>query len=175
MITTIRDKATTIDLFRRGFYGNSIRQWDTVEELEADSFSGRVVIRGRMLGFQTVYAIEKRKAIVMAQCFSGGLDSYYFNEYVPSPIFNAEIMRSERGLYMYYSNAPAPMKIALAGAPLHAFGLAAKVIVEQVSDQAETIWELLDKFPDHVIEFSCFGQAVGTLSWRTIIWEVRFY
>ncbi len=34
---------------------------------------------------------------------------------------------------------------------------------------------LLDKYPDHTVEFTVFDRPVGQLKRQTVIWEVRNY
>lgn len=57
-------------------------------------------------------------------------------------------------------------------------GLLARSLLRHYCDPAsvDCIYELLDLYPDHAIEFSAFRVPVGTVPHRnTVIWEVRDY
>lgn len=39
----------------------------------------------------------------------------------------------------------------------------------------QVIEDLMNEYPDHVIEFTCMTKPYGTLGWKTVVWEVRNY
>lgn len=56
-------------------------------------------------------------------------------------------------------------------------GLQAWDLLERACDPTslDMIRELLDRFPDDIIEFACYARPIGVLQCNTIIWEVRNY
>jgi hypothetical protein len=56
-------------------------------------------------------------------------------------------------------------------------GLRAKMLLERYLDPSslECVEDLLNEWPDHVIEFTAFDRTLGTLRRNTVIWEVRLY
>lgn len=107
-------------------------------------------------------------------------------------VLKGELMQDTYGWYLYYDRTPGlRMRQAMnwRGKPehvipprpsgmSHARGLEAKTIVRQFMDQkgSDTLSELQDKFPDSIIEFSCYDRPVlGYDSSNTIFWEVRNY
>jgi hypothetical protein len=92
-------------------------------------------------------------------------------------ILNGEIQRNEHGLDLIYGIKPVVMREALQ-TPLYVTGLKTKIVLEQYCNPKsyDMIMELLDNYPDHVIEFTVFDKDVGVmLGHNTIIWEVRKY
>jgi hypothetical protein len=105
---------------------------------------------------------------------------YYFNE--PSDprnvTLNAEITRSiPGGVAMTYATTQQHMRPALRDAAQHARGLRALTIMRHFAcDHGRPVIEdLLDAYPDHVIEFTCMTKPYGTLGWKTVVWELRSY
>jgi len=184
VIQEISSKSQAVELFGLGYFGNRVRQWNSLQELEADSFERLVVLRqrkrregGRGIA---IYDIEKKEAGNVLDSFvrQGHLiDSFYFNEAIipANVVFQGEIMRVVGGLYLLYSTLAAHMHDALLKEPKHAFGLTVKILMEHYLDFAELdcIFGLLERFIDHVVEFTCCSKRFGDLEWRTIIWECR--
>lgn len=79
--------------------------------------------------------------------------------------------------YLHYSRAPLPMRRALKEHPEHAEGTKTKIILEHLlpPEDVDDMMSLRARYPGHVIEFSSYGVPVGTLSRRTVFWEVRAY
>jgi hypothetical protein len=104
---------------------------------------------------------------------------YYFNEPIdPRTVtLNAEITRAFGVLELFYATEPMHMRPALREHGRHARGLKALMIMRHCACEKgrETIEDLLELYPDHVIEFTCMSRPYGTLGWRTVIWEVRNY
>lgn len=184
MIEAIKTKEQSVELFRAGYFGNRVRQWNTLEELDADPFDGLVVLRqrSRPAGGRgiTIYDIEKKhasKVLSSQACIGQPISSFYFNEaIIPSDVlFQGEICRTIKGLYLLYSTLPMHMHDALLKEPKHAFGLKARLLMEYFLDSSGLIciYEFLERFDDHVVEFTCCSKSFGDLGWRTIIWECR--
>jgi len=92
-------------------------------------------------------------------------------------VLNAELMINHKGLNLRYKVGNMWMRPAMKN-PDRAIGLKAKFILEKYlnSSDYDTIMDLLNIYPDHIIEFTVFDHYVGTIPNRnTIIWEVRRY
>ncbi len=95
-------------------------------------------------------------------------------------VVQGEIQRSaQHGWCFRVSKEKKPMNVALGGSQVeHHFGPGYWLYLKQIMTAIdyEDINELLDTFPDAVIEFSVYNQQVGNCPNRkTIIWEVRNY
>lgn len=90
---------------------------------------------------------------------------------------NGELQRAECGLELHYSIQPTVMREALK-IPIDVKGLTAKYVLEHYCNPKsyDMLMELLDLYPDHVIEFTVFNKDVGVMpGHNTIVWEVRRY
>jgi len=92
-------------------------------------------------------------------------------------VLNAEKTRNYYGLELTYKIGNMWMRPALKNFD-RAIGLKAKIILEQYLNFSDydCVMDLLDLYPDHIIEFTVFDSCIGNISNRnTIIWEVRKY
>jgi hypothetical protein len=95
-----------------------------------------------------------------------------------SRTIQGELCRGPWGHYFYYTFAAGPMRWALEEAGRHAWGLEVLMLLRANVDPSslDDIMELLDEYPDHVVEFTSFTVPVGRIPGRqTLIWEVRKY
>jgi hypothetical protein len=71
------------------------------------------------------------------------------------------------------------MRIALQEGGQHAHGLRASGLIKQhlCPNSQEWLEMLLERYLEHVIEFSTYSRKWGTLwpSYNTVFWEVRAY
>ena len=91
---------------------------------------------------------------------------------------NGECTILDSGLYVYSSTAPGYMRESLAAGGVGHTGSAAKAVLDVYLNEnsRDDMRELLTRYPDHVIEFTCYSKCFGTLPHRnTVIWEVRKY
>lgn len=113
--------------------------------------------------------LSKRKdKIVISQVADGDNDRAIQGAVYRDPL---------EGLYLHYSYLQLDWRKALEQEGHHAYRTKAKIILEHYLDypSLETIYRLLDEYPDHVIEFTTYNHSVGNLGHNTIIWEVRLY
>jgi hypothetical protein len=92
-------------------------------------------------------------------------------------VIQGEVCRSSRGLELTWSIEPGiTVREAMTRAK-YSSGLAVKLILESRLDPVdyEDLMELLDTYPDHVVEFSVFSTDMGVLGRRMVVWEVRRY
>ena len=91
-----------------------------------------------------------------------------------------EVVRTERGLEGFLDlEGKLPMRPAMAAGHMkHRSYLETRVLLERFMDpnSREDLDSILELFPDHAIEFSCFSVNVGIFPRRnTLFWETRLY
>ena len=170
-------KADTIVALQHGLFGSAPRQWQTPAEVERDVGQLPIVVRPRIAGGRCWYEIpigvwlELQGTIRVAD--------YYFNEPIDntSVTLNAEMTRATGRVEMFFALEPMHMRPALAQHGQHAHGLRALTIMRTLACERgrDVVEGLLDKYPDHVVEFTCMTKPYGTLGWKTVVWELRSY
>lgn len=184
MFSPIDSKPEGVRLFKEGHFGNSLRQWDTLEDLDLDPYDGPIVIRSKAAhgGGPCTYNIPKLmvpRILCRPPWDQIPLKDVYFNELLP-PEFStlqAEIMEDVTGeWYMRYSLERVYFREALQR-PLVAAGLKALEIVRHFADWKlfQCVRELFECYPDHVVELTTTDRSFGTRRWNGIVWEVRSY
>jgi hypothetical protein len=91
-----------------------------------------------------------------------------------------EVCRTIRGLESYLEvGGGLPMRQAMAAGHMkHRGYLETKVLLERYMDASsrDDLDALLELYPDHTVEFSCFSVDVGVFPNRnTLFWETRLY
>jgi hypothetical protein len=177
-MTPILFKEQSKRFYELGIFGNKVRHWDTKEDL-LKSKCPLFTIRSRIPGGTTHYNVTPKEVQRLFSIFNIVEKDCYFSESInpKKVLLNAEFSIINGKLYLHYSTVPDHMKTALTVRPQEAFGLRAKEIVNNLTCDIgrETIWNLMDIYEDHVIEFTVCSEAFGDLGWRTMIWEVRKY
>lgn len=177
---------TKRDFTRRyltGEFGNASPSWLTLEEFRAQADPDGVyhMRNGAAAGGVTYYKQTNEQVI---ERWSNELDqsAWYCSEQVPQTVVDGlllqgEVMQSEQGLYLYYSTVAKPMRDALKQCATSVYRLASISLLRMYlcPNSIEWMWELLRRYPDHVVEFSAFRQCWGTLFpiYNTVFWEVR--
>lgn len=200
MVDSILSKDVSVAMFGRGAFGNHLRQWDTLTELLDSGFDGRLMLRFRKPDGPVKKDLTMDQAVEATRRFvSSGKWRYeeiYYNEVLENQdvlvAIQGELMRDPGqywpwggggfGLCMFYSTAPIRMREALRDTDnvKHAWRLEAQLLLQKHLDPSsyDLIMELLDLYPDHIIEFTCCKRPVGSMANRgrnTIVWEVRKY
>lgn len=181
----IKNKADYYFLYERGFFGNKVLTWNSLEEIEKSGWDKGICIRGTR-GIPRDKArynfnFEEAKNYV-GQLKREGIppEKLTFNQSMPDEelTIQGEIMRSKNFYELTYSTIKEPMNRALEKETLHAEGLTALNLIKNnfCPSSYANLQNLFDLFSDSVIEFSCYRIPVGNLKNRnTIIWEVRNY
>jgi hypothetical protein len=178
-------KADFVRRYERGEFGNASPTWSNVKEWAAEidhiHESNRYHLRNRDKGGKTYYDLDPWR--LWDWCH--GTDwvhepNWYVSAMAPSHLttFQGEVQQSERGLDLTYTGIKKPMRDALAEETRHASGYRAWALIAFYMCPTSYDWflELLRKYPEHVIEFSCFNAEWGTLPHNnTVFWEVRKY
>ena len=183
-IVPVLNKRDFVRRFNNMEFGNRMPSWNTFAEFsrEATYKAGSLFhVRNRVTGGPTWYNVKRadvektyRNAIELTQA-----DTFYFSQMAPTAktLLQGEVMRTEKGLYLYCSFLPKTMREALATAAFEFRGLAAKEVMLQNMDAGSWDWinTLLDVYEDHVVEFSSYSVKCGVLHRKLIVWECRKY
>jgi len=186
----ITSKEQNLELWKAGCWGNTLRTWDTVGDAMSDeSYSGPFTVRSRTAMFKTQFGLRGKRelkalyhAVDRTQEYGvAKVSDLYVNEAMPEHYITiqGEVWLGDAPTflpYMHYSDLKDHMKVGLTQKPMHAEGSVVRVILQHwLGDYAEKIWDLLDEFPGHIVEFSGFERGIGSRGWPLVIWEVRNY
>lgn len=170
----INTKTKMYRYLQAGKFGNTMQIFDSLEKAPNINNLG---VRFMKIGSinRCIPNISKRDLLRLKLDLSEA-KIFVCPENVGGNVLNAELMRSHEGLNLRYKVGNMIMRQAM-NAPDRAIGLRAKMILQCYLDATsyDTLMDLLDLYPDHVIEFSVFDKAMGIFERRTIIWEVRKY
>ena len=188
----IKNKHQASKLFGQGSFGNYCKQWENAQDVIDSGYKGLLVLRTRGSGGggATIYDLTVDQAVRVVKngyCPSIGVDRVpflhginYFNEQLNDDykrvVIQGEICRLPVGLVFRYSTVNTKMKPAMQKYSREVWGTKALLLLDLCcANGHECILDLLDEYPDHVIEFTVFNRACGVLGRRTIVWEVRSY
>lgn len=174
------------DFYRRRArleFGNSLRTWDTWRDLIRSDYEGPIGIRNIVPGGPFVgpipyglWYVERKKLL------QSGVkkEDMRFGEAAPDDrcVFQGETCETSRGLELRYSTRAGMTHREAMGAAQNVQGLTAWSILHHFLEPVDVdeLKELLNLYPDHVVEFSTYAFPVGNIPGHcTLIWEVRQY
>lgn len=171
--------------YQRGEFGNRAPTWGTLQHWEFDRphriRSVLYHVRNMRAGGPTWYNLPFNQVSSVALQAQNQGERIYISGMAPHDrgTFQGEIQQSIGHLDLTYTSARLPMRDAFREYGTNTYsGLLAIQRLRNWMDAASYDWvcELLARYPDHVIEFSCFEIPWGTIPNRnTVIWEVRKY
>ena len=171
--------------YKAGEFGNASPSWDSVAEFVASGYDGGPVhLRNRVKGGPTWYDVPPgRVGRQFEQIVTSGLakgSDIYVSAMAPTPrtLMQGEVMQTPDGLSFYGTYVRKPMRDALATDAWTVYGITAVARLRWAMCPKSYDWlqVLLDRYPDHVVEFSSYGVQWGTLpGFNTVFWEVRRY
>lgn len=180
----ISNKREMYALYQDGAFGNKLRTWADINEFLQSDYNGLVTLRykGGLPGGLANYNVNSIEVLnVVNKLVKSGVnrDLITLNESAPDSRLRiqGEIMRSERGLMVFWSDKKEKMRNALRSG-VETVGLAAEFLLKRnlTPSSYGDIQELLDIYEGAVIEFSAYEMCVGCCRHRNhIIWEVRHY
>lgn len=182
MPTPVLRKTDFYRRWRAMEFGNRGHSWDTLDEVMASNLPGPFAIRYKVPGSRFMrYHIHKSELRSVAEQFiqDGANPSLFeFSPMQPDGklVLQGEVQGDHYGLSLFFSRAKKPMRVALAESGKQVHGLQAKMILQGACDSSslDDLLQLVERFPDHVIEFSVYSCHVGVIPKRnTVIWEVR--
>lgn len=186
-MVAIKTKQHNFRLWMSGAFGNRLRAWRTLDEWRKSDFCGCVSLRylGSAGGGPCRYDINPSKVDeVVEEWIKCGLDpnkivvnegapddavlvqGEYLNEVVP--------LKSVEGFS--YSCVKLKMREAFAVERINVTGLIGRFILRTAMTPSS--WsdfnELLELYPDHVIEVPVYSRCISNIPGRNaIVWEVR--
>lgn len=164
--------------------GNRIRTFDTEQDLWESGYKGNVTVRYKEAGspFCQYNVPWGRVSDWLARFVTIGAkrELFTFNESAPDQymLTQGEFMHGTDGYCLYTSEEPLPMRKALANSGRQYYRLQALGRLKAFCNPTsyDMILDLLDQYPDHVIEFSAYSRNVGLMPHHnTLIWEIRLY
>lgn len=169
------------ELYEAGEFGNRFECWPTLAAYLESGYEEPISIRHRTNGLSGFfyYALSREEIIATIKRL-GLTDNDIHLTAGDSGLkrtVQGEVTLTEDGYYLYYSNIDLDMRRALAREGQVVTGLKAKAILETFMDvpSYENLQDLLERYENPVIEFTCFTKGCGILGWNTVTWEVRHY
>lgn len=181
----ILSKRQFVREYKAGHFGNAAPTWNNLDEWLQDKTThakGLFHIRNRVAGGPTWYNLQWRSVydIWTNLVEKTGLDysSLYISAMAPHDrgTIQGEVMQSIDHLELTYTSAKRPMRDAFAEFTATTRGIDAVRVLKHYMCPNSWDWlnYLLDAYPGHVIEFSCFSVNWGTIPHEnTVWWEVR--
>ncbi len=179
-------KTDFVKRYSQGEFGNRSPTWDTFEEWCLAHLGGdkleKFHIRNRIVGAMTWYDVCKYE---MADRWAVATKHFepsqlYISAMCPTErtIFQGEVMRSNRSLELHYSTIKKPMRDALRERSKSVSGIIAVLTLRELMPTKDHEWlmQLLDRYEDHVVEFTTLEVEWGTVpGYHTLYWECRKY
>lgn len=178
--------------YAEGEFGNASPTWHSLKEFElavfpsfgftaSDGDPPRLFhLRNRVAGGSTYYNLTAMMAAKNWRQVQNQ-DQWYVSEMAPTELtlIQGEVMQCETGsISLFYSIIAKPMREALALGGVQCKGIIAVSLLRHFMDTASYEWLqlLLERYPDHVVEFSTYDVCWGTVPNRnSVFWEVRKY
>ena len=184
-------KRISVDNFNRGVYGNKLRQWDTLKELNKSNFVYPIVLRYNnplgLGGGPCIYHFHKihmSYALSTIESLGFNPNYVYFNEGSPDHLatFQGEVIKLNSGEYiLFYNTKQMHMREALNEKNSPRIKIGYLNVIQMLKhyfspSSYEDLNLLFEEYPEHSIEFTCFSKYVGDLKGRNaLIWEIRKY
>lgn len=177
--------------YAEGEFGNASPTWHSLEDFIKDRakhhrnggyhpIPGLFHLRNRVAGGSTYYNLPASAAMELWRT-SANASQWYLSEMAPTELtlIQGEVMQCEQGsISLFYSTIAKPMREALTLGGVQQKGIIAVSLLRHFMDTASYEWlqTLLERYPDHVVEFSTYDKCWGTLpNFNSVFWEVRHY
>lgn len=181
MMSPVKSKSDFVRRYKRGEFGNRAPTWNNVGDFldfyryEWPPEEQLFHLRNREAGGSTLYNCSF-ETIKNAHLSSDR--NWYVSAMAPDQhlTLQGEIKRGTLGLELRYSQVKLPMRDALKKEEHTVSGLRSKLLVASHMNPLSYDWlqELLDNYPNHIIEFASFSVEWGNLpGYNTVFWEVR--
>ena len=177
MDAPVRGPRNKHDFYRRwlrGEFGNMPRSWESVEALRASGYNGLLSVRSK------TPAGRMETNVPVAEALSRSWHNVVFQETMPDPelVIQASIGYDPSGIWIEYCLEPNINFREAMHRSIQAQGLEALFILKRYVDPSsyDDIMDLVQRFPNAVIEIATFRRHVGVWPHRnTVIFEVREY
>lgn len=184
----VKTKADFVTRFIAGEFGNRPPVWPSIKEYLASDYQGLVHLRSRHPADTSYYDVPRYQ---VAELWSSLTLAYREADYYISAMIPKEVERtlliqgevcqtigSNAGLALLYTTVALNMREALAERSTNIEGVRASIMLMYwlCPNSYEWLMELLNRYPQHVVEFSTYGRNTGVLpGFNTVFWEVRQY
>ncbi len=173
-MTPVLTKYDFVQRFIAGEFGNRTPVWRTLDEIDCDR--GLFCLRSYEPGARTHYNL------LLGTVYQLWTPKHYISQMIPPRVEGQCILQGEVSrcpeLYLHCSTIRKPMKVAMEEASSHLTMSAANFALYHTLNTAsyEHLMQLLDVYPDHVVEFSAYACEYGVEpGYNTLFWEVRRY
>jgi hypothetical protein len=182
----VTSKENFVARFCKGEFGNRTQVWDSVDEYLESCHVGMVHLRNRIVGGPTWYHLKDKWELLTKYrevLKNTPASQWYVGEMIPTEVekkllIQGEVQQSTSHIDLYFSTVPEPMRSSLAKGGTMVKGIKAVAILKHYLDPSSYDWimELLSLYPNHVVEFSCYGTNIGILvGMNAVVWECRLY
>ena len=176
-IPPVHSKLEFINRFLEGEFGNRTETWTSPDSYKKSGYASLVCLRSKVPGGLCLYDLEPKAALIHWEIFG---QSHYLSAMAPNHLttFQGEVVQALKSLDLQFSTAKLPMREALAFSSENVHGAVASLLLQYYLNPQSMDWlnHLLDTYPGHAIEFSCFSVNLGILpGFNTLFWEVRRY
>jgi len=176
-------KADFVRRYQAGEFGNRAPTWDTPESFcrSKTRLGATFHLRCRAAGGPTYYGLDWIDVMSLWR-FQDSPKDWYCSAMAPHAEYGTaqgEVQRSVNWIDLTITTGRFPMREALlTDYTTLVQGLRAISLLRHFMDPPSYEWleYLLDTYPGHVVEFSCFSRPWGTIpGMNTVFWEVRQY
>tara|TARA_Y100000361_G_scaffold36089_1_gene30612 strand:- start:54447 stop:55037 length:591 start_codon:yes stop_codon:yes gene_type:complete len=175
----VLNKRDFVKRYKKGEFGNAAPTWSSVTAfkkayaLEWPTKDQLFHLRSKEPGGPTYYNLTFKKLLSKKNT-----ENYYVSAMAPTAktIIQGEIRQSIKHLELRYTTVKKPMRDAFKVEDKTIFGLQVNYVVSSCLDANSQDWlfVLLDRYPNHIIEFSTYSTQWGTVpGYNTVFWEVR--
>lgn len=191
----IKTKREYLELSRAGKLGNTLRTWWSYEDLINSKFQGHVTIRCYIRDsnmFVPDILVKDVATKLTEYMYAGALLSQFYFQEIPhlkgcenkdcqgcGRILNAEVswIEPHHMVLRYGTNPSLSLRRDLDQNGIEVYDLTALETLRYfIKDSGiDYIQNIMDNYPDCVMEFSCFGYSVGVEKYPIVVWEVRQY
>lgn len=175
----VETKADFVRRFMADEFGNRGPNWATFDEYVESGYRGLVHIRNKQIGGPTLYNVAPNNVAFYWDGMDCSPETHYLAGMAPTErtLFQGEVGLLPE-LTLTWTTVAKPMRDALRERSMTTGGLLAVLLLQHYMNAASYEWlcELILRYPDHIIEFSCYDTNWGTLpGYNTVFWEVRKY
>jgi len=186
----VRTKKDFVRRYMAGEFGNRPPTWNDLKTFLTyaksagnDWVGGLYHLRNRIASADTWFnlsAVEVEPMWNIALSMGYNPDDLYISQMAPTgnTLVQGELQIRDKGLELHGTYVKLPMRDALKESSFNMVGLQVTTMLKLYCDANSVEWinVLLELYPGHVIEFSCYNKSFGTVPRsNTVIWEVRNY
>jgi hypothetical protein len=186
MWTPLTSKTAYVERWNRLALGNKLRSWSNISDVPSAEEGLRIMVRSTVPGIPLPLTDATYAQVVKFLKHWKTPEALHFNECAPDDevLFQGEVMRGYLGRMEFRGCFPKlgilqRMRDCLEGTCVnHMRGFEVTCMLRRYLSPAayNDVEELLETYPDHVIELTAYLNDLGWARGRNvIIWEVRNY